>query len=93
MKGRAAPAHTPDQQRQTERIAALRSGDVGQVRAWAERYGVTLLGDEQTVLISFHEARAVEQALPVSVRRDSRRWLEQHYPQSSVLGRASRWLD
>lgn len=88
MKGRTAPPRTADQQRQAERIAALRSGDVAQIRAWAECYGVTLLGDEQTVLISMHESRAVEQALPERVRRDSRRWLRTHYPESSVLREA-----
>jgi hypothetical protein len=85
MKGRTAPALTPAQQRQAERLAALRSGDVALVRAWAARYGVPLLGDEQTLLISYHEARAVERAMPDRVRRDSRRWLEQYYPQSVVL--------
>lgn len=85
MKGRTPPARTHDQQRDTDRLAALRSGDVGQMRAWARCYGVVLLGDERTIEISYHEARAVEPSMPSNVRRDSRRWLAAHYPESSVL--------
>jgi hypothetical protein len=70
------PPRTADQQRHADRLAALRTGTVAAVRAWAEKYGVELFGDDELVLRSIHEARAVDVGMSVKARRESRRWLE-----------------
>ena len=73
---RTPPPRTEDQQRHADRLAALRIGTVEAVRAWAVKYGVELFGDDDLVLRSIHEARAVDIGVSAKARRESKRWLE-----------------
>lgn len=84
MKGRTPPALVP---KETARRAALEALDVPAMRAWAVRYAVGLLGDDRVVLISMHEARAIDPVTPGYLRRESVRWLREHYPESAALTR------
>jgi hypothetical protein len=63
-------------ERHADRLAALRIGTVEAVRAWAAKYGVELFGDDELVLRSIHEARAVDLGMSATARRESKRWLE-----------------
>lgn len=73
---RTPPERTADQQRVHDRIAALREGTVEAVRAWAAKYGVTLFGDDELVLLSIHEARIDEPRMLPRLRAASRRWVK-----------------
>jgi hypothetical protein len=73
------------QQKEHERRQALTALDVSAMRAWAVRYSVGLLGDDKTVLISMHETRVIDRALPMHLRRESRDWLTREYPESVAL--------
>ena len=87
---RPVPSRTPAQQREHERREALASLDVAALRAWAERYAIELLGDDQTVLISMHEVRVVDRATPAALVRESVAWLQQEHPESAVLAQIKR---
>jgi hypothetical protein len=82
---RTPPARTPERQKTHERLAALASLDVAALRAWAERWGVELQGDDRTLLISMHETRAIAKFMPVRERKESIAWLQAEYPESVVL--------
>jgi hypothetical protein len=73
------PPRTEDQQRRAERLTALRTGTVEAVRAWAEKYGVELFGDDELVLRSIHEARAADVGMSAKIRRESKHWLERFH--------------
>ncbi len=88
---RTPPPPTPAQQKIAARRAPFLSGDVATVRAWAAEYGAALLGDDHTVLISIHEARAVEPTMPATARRESIAWLEREYPASTALAQIRRF--
>lgn len=79
---RTPPALTPAEQEAHDRRSALRSGDVRQMRAWAEKYGRPLLGDDAVVEQSMHEARVLDPTMPPMARALSRRWLREHAPDS-----------
>ena len=87
MTGRTPPPRTPAQQQEQEheRRSALATLDIAAMRVWAERYSVGLLGDDQTVLISMHEARVLDRATPGALVKASIAWLEAEYPESTVL--------
>lgn len=87
---RTAPARTPAQQKEHERREALASLDVTAMRAWADTYGATLLGDDRTVLISMHEARVIDKATPAQLVKESIVWLQQEHPESAVLEQVAR---
>lgn len=59
------------------RLDALRTGTVGAVRAWAREWNIPLINmdDDELLLISIHEARLNESAMPHEVRIQSKRWL------------------
>ena len=78
---RTPPDATPEQRRTAARLAALRAGTPAAVRAWAERHGVPIINaeDDELLLLSIHEARAAEPALPAHVRAASRRWLRANH--------------
>lgn len=80
MKGRRVPPS-----KEEERRAALSSLDIPAMRAWARRYAMGLLGDDQTVLISMHEARIIDPSMAPFTQRESVRWLREHYPESAAL--------
>lgn len=82
---RTPPPLTPAQQKAAARRAALLTGDVATVRAWAAEYRVELLGDDHTVLISIHEARVIDKTTPRKLREESIAWLRQEYPTSSIF--------
>lgn len=75
---RTPPERTPEQQREADRIAAIRIGTPAAVRAWAERYAVPLIHpeDDETLLITIHEARAALFHGPA--KRASLAWLFQN---------------
>lgn len=75
----------PATQKEAERRQALAALDIPAMRAWADRYAVGLLGDDQVVLISMHEARVLDPVSPAALRRESRAWLKQHYAESAAL--------
>lgn len=85
MSGRSVPKRTEAQQRTHERRAALATLNVAQLRAWAEKWGGALLGDDQTVLQSAHEARVLDTVMSGFLRRESVRWLREHAPDSDAL--------
>ena len=67
------------EKRDSERIAALRIGTIEAVKAWAVKYKAplfTFATNEDLLLLSIHEARANESALPRAMRRESQRWLD-----------------
>lgn len=84
MTGRTPPPSDP---KEAARRAALEALDIPAMRAWAVRYAVGLLGDDRVVLISMHEARAIDPAMPGYFRRESVRWLRENHPDSTVLAR------
>lgn len=88
---RRAPERTPAEQQEHERRQALTRLDVAAMRAWAARYAVGLLGDDETVLISMHETRVLDGALPAKCRRESVAWLKQCFPASAVLAQLERF--
>ena len=87
---RTPPQRTPAQQQEHERRQALAALDVTAMRAWAERYAVGLLGDDRTVLISMHETRAVDVAIPRTLKNESIAWLKEQHPTSTVLEQMTR---
>lgn len=72
---RTPPERTPEQQREADRIAALRIGTADAMRTWAARYAVPLfhLDDDELLLLSIHGARVV--AFQGALRRESEAWL------------------
>jgi hypothetical protein len=72
---RTPPERTPAQQREADRIQALRLGTPDAMRVWAERYRVPLfhLDDDELLLVSIHGARVV--AFGGNLRSDSQAWL------------------
>lgn len=76
---------TEAQQKEYERRRALATLDIPAMRAWATQYAVGLLGDDRTVLISMHETRVIDRALPMHLRRESLAWLTREYPESIAL--------
>jgi len=56
---RTPPPRTPDQQRDVDRIAALKIGTPDAIRQWAARYRVPLIHpeDDELLLITIHETR------------------------------------
>lgn len=85
MKGRFAIPRGSEQQKEHERRQALAALDIPAMRAWAERYAVGLLGDDQTVLISMHETRIIDRQTPAKLRSESIAWLKANHPESSTL--------
>lgn len=77
---RTPPPLTSEQQAEVARLVALREGTPEALRAWAERYSIPLIHpeDDELLLISIHEARAAETALPEHLRAASRRWLREN---------------
>lgn len=88
---RTPPARTPEQQKAYELRTILTALDVAALRAYAERWGVALLGDDRMLLISMHEARVVSRATPARERRASIAWLHAEYPESVVLRQIERF--
>lgn len=82
---RTPPPRTEAQQKEHERCQALTALDVAAMRAWAARYAVGLFGDDRTVLISMHETRVIDPAMPARFRRESFLWLKREFPKSAVL--------
>ncbi len=76
---------TPEQQHEHERREAIRTLNVEAARAYAIQEGIGLIGDDQQVLISLHEARALDPAIPRYLQRESVRWLRANCPQSGVV--------
>jgi hypothetical protein len=72
---RTPPERTPDQQRDHDWEAAMRTGTPDAVRRWATQYDVPLIHpeDDELLLDSIHTARA--QAFTGAARRESVRWL------------------
>lgn len=72
---RTPPPRTPAQQREHDRMQALRDGTSDAMRAWAARYQVPLfhLDDDELLLLSIHGARVV--AFAGSLQRQSAAWL------------------
>lgn len=81
--------HTPQQTR--ERRQALATLDVAAMRAWADKYGVPLLGDDRTLLISMHETRVLDRKTPAPLVKESIAWLRVEHPESAVLDQVSRY--
>lgn len=75
---RTPPERTPSEQREHDRVQALKVGTPDAVRAWAARYNVPLIGadDDELLLLSIHAARV--EALTGTARRTSRDWLAQN---------------
>lgn len=78
MKGRIVPARALAQQKAADRRAALLSGDLVQIRAWATQYDVPLVNpdDDELLLISMHEARVTDPTMPARIGQESQRWLD-----------------
>jgi hypothetical protein len=74
---RIPPSRTHEQQANADRLAVLKVGTPAALRAWAEQYEIPLIRaeDDDLILISIHEARVAEEALPEYLRASSRRWL------------------
>jgi hypothetical protein len=74
---RTPPPLTPERRANAARLAALRDGTPEALRAWAEAYDIPLIHpeDDELLLISIHEARRDEAAMPEHLRAASRRWL------------------
>lgn len=87
---RRVPARTTAQQKEHERREALAALDVSAMRAWAARYGLTLLGDDRTVLISMHETRALDKHTPAALVKKSIAWLQAEHPGSAALAQPRR---
>lgn len=75
---RTLPPRTDTQQRDHDRVRALRIGTPAAMRDWAARYQVPLfhLEDDEVLLISIHEARI--ELLTGAARRASLDWLAAH---------------
>lgn len=75
---RTPPPRTPEQQREHDRVQALKAGTPHAMRQWAERYAVPLfhLEDDELLLISIHSARVV--AFTGALRRASEQWLAEN---------------
>lgn len=91
MPGRTPPPRTHAQQKEHERRDALAALDVAAMRAWAERYTVVLLGDDQVVLLAMHEVRVIDKVTPANLRRESIAWLEANHPDSHALEQIRRY--
>jgi len=76
---RTPPPRTEAQQQEHERRRVLIDLDMDAARAWG------LLGDDRAALISMHEARAIDPAMPRQVKQESIAWLKQEYPASTAL--------
>lgn len=72
---RTPPPRTPEQQKEVDRIAALRIGTPAAIRAYAAQYDMSLfcVDDDELLLISIHEAREV--VLTGKAKRASAAWL------------------
>jgi hypothetical protein len=87
---RTPPARTPAQQKEHERRLCLATLDVAAMRAWAFAYGVALLGDDRTVLISMHETRVLDKQTPAALVKESIVYLQAEYPDSAALAQIAR---
>jgi hypothetical protein len=88
-KGRTAPERTPEQQKEFGRRQAILNLDIAAARDWAATHALGLQGDDRTVLISLHEARATDQTMPTRARGESLAWLRAEHPESAVLKQPS----
>lgn len=78
MGNRRVPERTHTQQRDADRLKALRTGTPEAVRAWAKQYDISLIEPEDDALLSItiHEARAV--LFTGKVRKKSQTWLAEN---------------
>ena len=75
---RTPPPRTYEQQREADRVQALRIGTADAMRQWAERYSVPLfhLDDDELLLVSIHGSRVA--AFTGKLRKESETWLAQN---------------
>lgn len=75
-KGRSVPSRTPREQAHIERRAALISGDIQQLRAWATKWRVPLIETtDESLEETMHRVRTLDDLLPRRIRQESERWL------------------
>lgn len=87
---RTPPQRTPEQQRDADRVQALRSGTPEAMRAWAATYQVPLFhqDDDDLLLVAIHDARAT--LFTGQLRRESLAWLAAHQERILAERRAQR---
>lgn len=78
MMPKTPPPPTERDERTAARLSVLRTLDIAAAREWARRYGFGLLGDDEVILRSLHEARAEERLISPALRAASKRWLRGH---------------